>query len=185
MALTESTPKNGCIYIVPARFDPDYPTLKESTEFDIQNVRALPAPAGGALVWSGRTLHFGGRCDKEATIPRIAISFAASTPAFEDPKMRLMFGDRKQDLVLTVDKGHVTVTNGVQLQEENEKGKGKGKESTVQVGERKHSYLGKETMSMPGLRTRMGVVATQLWAYQPRIPMTPHLKALLKSLEDK
>ena len=176
VALTDATPKNGCIYVVPARFDPDYHTLKESTEFDVQNLRALPAPAGSVLVWSGRTLHFGGRADKDAKTPRISISFAASTPAFEDPKMRFIFSDFKQDTQKeqTTEKGKV----------ENETGKGKEKSAAPAMNaERRFSGLGMETVSLPGLKTRMGIIATQLWTYEHRIPLPPHVKDLLRSLE--
>jgi len=88
----------------------DYLSAKESCEFDVQNVRALPAPAGSILAWGtsfqrknvwrfdalfrgtwvgGRTLHFGGRASTWATVPRIALSMAFSTAEFEDPWLRL------------------------------------------------------------------------------------------------
>ncbi|GLC34877.1 hypothetical protein PLESTM_000249400 [Pleodorina starrii] len=55
---------------------------------DLQAVRALPAAAGEALLWSGRLLHWGGAADAEATDPRVAMSFAASAPEFEPPSLR-------------------------------------------------------------------------------------------------
>eukprot|EP00743_Colponemidia_sp_Colp-15_P007079 GILK01007638.1.p1 GENE.GILK01007638.1~~GILK01007638.1.p1 ORF type:complete len:330 (+),score=30.33 GILK01007638.1:40-1029(+) len=92
--LTEATLTNGCMYVVPAYFDPEYiqqatTTAAESTDFDIQSIQAVPASVGSCLLWSGRLLHFGGRASFRAAHPRISLSFALSHPSFEDPFVRL------------------------------------------------------------------------------------------------
>eukprot|EP00026_Physarum_polycephalum_P010693 Phypoly_transcript_10867.p1 GENE.Phypoly_transcript_10867~~Phypoly_transcript_10867.p1 ORF type:complete len:357 (+),score=68.35 Phypoly_transcript_10867:196-1266(+) len=90
VALTDATPTNGCIYAVPAKWDENYyKTGQESTDFDPQNLRALPIKAGDALAWTGRTIHFGSRAAPDAPFPRMSIEFAASVADFEDPNQRL------------------------------------------------------------------------------------------------
>lgn len=176
------------MYVVPSRFDPDYPTLKETLDFDVQNVRALPAPAGSALVWSGRTLHFGGRADKDSQWPRISFSFAASTPAFEDPKMRYSISDRSHDIVIKIQPQDLAKVQEKQKESEREKeketdGKGKEKDKEQQQQHQTQRNVEAHTVTLPGLRVRLGLIATQLWAYEYRIPISRHLKEVLRSLE--
>jgi len=90
VALTEATPTNGCIYAVPAKWDENYyKTGQESTNFDHQNLRALPVKAGDALVWTGRTIHFGSRAAPDAQFPRTSLEFAATVAEFENPNRLL------------------------------------------------------------------------------------------------
>jgi hypothetical protein len=56
------------MYVLPRAFDsehlnttPESAASSDYTQIEPQDIRALPAPAGDALLWSGRTLHFGGR----------------------------------------------------------------------------------------------------------------------------
>jgi Phytanoyl-CoA dioxygenase (PhyH) len=73
--LTDATPLNGCMYVLPEKLDPGIgekllppqPTLAL-----LQNVRALPAAAGSVLGWNTRILHWGGRSSDQADQPRIA-----------------------------------------------------------------------------------------------------------------
>ncbi|KXZ53193.1 hypothetical protein GPECTOR_7g1086 [Gonium pectorale] len=176
VALTDATPDNGCIYVVPADLDPRYPRHPLNSEraaagdgdedggngeahsrrakealaapaassrssgvaaagaaaaaeaaaaaaaeppggdpsvavTDPQAVRALPAAAGEALIWSGQLLHWGGAADAEPdcsacsrschdggaggdglgaarTEPRVAMSFATADPRFEPHGLR-------------------------------------------------------------------------------------------------
>lgn len=81
LPLTEATPMNGCIYIVPAHWDEDIanPATAEPKEFrladkQLQNIRALPAPAGSLLGWNQRILHWGGRASDRAAGPRCSIA---------------------------------------------------------------------------------------------------------------
>ena len=53
-------------------------------------MRALPAKAGDALVWTGRLLHFGGRASAKAQIPRISLAIAFSSERLEAKRTRKM-----------------------------------------------------------------------------------------------
>lgn len=74
--LTDSTPLNGCMYVLPEKLDPG---IGERLLFPqpslalLQNVRALPAAAGSVLGWNTRILHWGGRSSAQAQEPRISV----------------------------------------------------------------------------------------------------------------
>jgi ectoine hydroxylase-related dioxygenase (phytanoyl-CoA dioxygenase family) len=73
--LTEATPLNGCIYIVPAHLDPTYNTPQDSDwKFQHQDIRALPSPAGGLFMWNQAIIHWGARSSPLAAGPRISMS---------------------------------------------------------------------------------------------------------------
>ncbi|MBS1955559.1 MAG: SAM-dependent methyltransferase [Cyanobacteria bacterium SZAS-4] len=77
IALTDTTPDNGCIYVVPASRDDHYPNDTIVREVrDLQNIRALPAYAGDVLAWNESLLHWGSRSSSKAKNPRISISFS-------------------------------------------------------------------------------------------------------------
>ena len=81
IAVTDATPLNSCIYLVPANRDAKYEqalhTLdKVSIElFPLENIRALPAPAGSLSCWDQYLLHWGSRSSKRAKEPRISYAF--------------------------------------------------------------------------------------------------------------
>jgi hypothetical protein len=53
LPLTDATPLNGCMYLVPADRDPTYGREDEiELRFRPQDIRALPAAAGGILLWN-------------------------------------------------------------------------------------------------------------------------------------
>lgn len=87
--LTESTPLNGCIYMVPADRDPTYNTDKQNEwQFDYQDIRALPALPGSILAWNQQVLHWGARGSQRETNPRISVAVefqAADIPPFRQP----------------------------------------------------------------------------------------------------
>lgn len=60
--LTDATPENGCVYLVPAGQDRNYGKA-DATRADapLTGIRALPAKAGDALIWTGETYHWRGR----------------------------------------------------------------------------------------------------------------------------
>ena len=72
--LTDATPLNGCMYIVPAYLDEGYLKDNDTITPELHNVRALPAPAGSALLWNQRMLHWGGKSSQRATTPRISVA---------------------------------------------------------------------------------------------------------------
>jgi hypothetical protein len=75
LPLTDTTPLNGCLYIVPADRDPYYNKPNEGIlDFKYSDIRALPATAGSILGWTDATLHWGSHSSKLATTPRISIA---------------------------------------------------------------------------------------------------------------
>lgn len=81
LPLTDATPLNGCIHVVPAHWDENIhdPVAAEPKEFrlvdrKLQDIRALPAPAGSLLAWNQLVLHWGGRASARAAGPRCSIA---------------------------------------------------------------------------------------------------------------
>jgi len=73
--LTDATPLNGCMYIVPANLDPGYNGKGDDVGVQrLQDVRALPARAGSVLMWNQDLLHWGGASSQHAPHPRISFS---------------------------------------------------------------------------------------------------------------
>lgn len=76
MPLTDATPLNACMYVMPAHLDPNLPHTLDGNDFtmrDWQSIRALPAPAGSALAWNTQVMHWGARSSCMASEPRISI----------------------------------------------------------------------------------------------------------------
>lgn len=74
--LTDATPLNSCMYVLPTHLDPNYPDNidKQTVEHDqLQCVRALPAKAGSVLGWNSYVIHWGGQSSQWAEEPRISI----------------------------------------------------------------------------------------------------------------
>ena len=93
MALSDATPINGCIYLLPAHLDErfqarvwdgdDNAVVKEP-----QNIRAVPAAAGSILAWNQGVLHWGGRASRLASTPRCSLSWEfqrGDKPPFSKP----------------------------------------------------------------------------------------------------
>lgn len=73
--LTDATPLNGCMYIVPANRDPYYRKEGDDIRVDnVQDIRALPAKAGSVLMWNQCLLHWGSASSPRAPHPRISFS---------------------------------------------------------------------------------------------------------------
>lgn len=85
---TDATPLNGCMYLLPLPRDPNFPDRPD--DFDassLQDVRALPAPAGSVLAWNQYILHWGGRASRWADGPRMSTGIyvqAGDVPLFTD-----------------------------------------------------------------------------------------------------
>ncbi|HTY53874.1 MAG TPA: phytanoyl-CoA dioxygenase family protein [Candidatus Binataceae bacterium] len=74
--LTESTPLNGCIYIVPADRDPTYGTYNDARmQFELPAIRALPAAPGDFFIWNQAVMHWGSRTSPRAAESRISMAF--------------------------------------------------------------------------------------------------------------
>lgn len=78
LPLTDATPLNGCMYVVPASLDHRYHTFGkpgEDTSVNYQDIRAVPAKSGSVLFWSSQLLHWGGRSSARAQHPRVSVAF--------------------------------------------------------------------------------------------------------------
>jgi hypothetical protein len=74
--LTDATPLNGCMSLLPAHLDPNYPdNLNDCSVANPQDIRALTAIAGSVLCWNHSVLHWGGRSSHKADFPRISMAF--------------------------------------------------------------------------------------------------------------
>lgn len=73
--LSEATPLNGCMYIVPAHLDPAYnkPSYN-GPPFSAYAVRALPAVPGDYFIWNQAVLHWGGPTSEFAESPRMSMA---------------------------------------------------------------------------------------------------------------
>lgn len=73
--LTESTPQNGCMYVLPANMDPVYNTENEKAwQVDMAAIRALPGKPGDVFCWNQAVLHWGSRTSRFAKGPRISMA---------------------------------------------------------------------------------------------------------------
>ena len=89
IALSEATPENGCIYLVPADRDPAYNTAEDDQfKFGLGDIRALPCGPGTVLSWNQAVLHWGSRSSVRAKAPRISVAFEfqrGDVPPFNVP----------------------------------------------------------------------------------------------------
>jgi hypothetical protein len=101
--LTDATPENSCLYVIPAFCDPGYHggdrddtdpmQVALSSPEAYQNIRCLSEKAGGAVCFTHRIFHWGSK-GRERKLenhgdtkvgPRIALSFAYAEDQFEPP----------------------------------------------------------------------------------------------------
>jgi hypothetical protein len=93
VALSDATPLNGCIYVLPAHLDERFKQRfwnGDGNTFvsELQSVRALPATAGTLLAWNQNLLHWGGRASGKGAAPRTSVAFEfqrGDRPAFNPP----------------------------------------------------------------------------------------------------
>ena len=101
VALTDASPDNSCLYFIPRDADPGYTAGDDCaavaalggdalraclpTAEAMQRIRAVPAAAGSAVLFSHRTFHWGSAGRRGCTAPRVAMSFGAACPSFEAP----------------------------------------------------------------------------------------------------
>jgi phytanoyl-CoA dioxygenase PhyH len=99
---TDATPLNGCMYLLPLSRDPNVGKRSDAVEpGSLQDVRALPAPAGSVLAWNQYILHWGGAASRFADGPRMSTGIyvqAGDVPLFTDKPVdfdqALPFGKR-------------------------------------------------------------------------------------------
>lgn len=82
ITLTDATPTNSCLYVVPAHLDDDFPERHRLSRArpanrsvsDFQNIRALPASVGSVIGWNPNLLHWGSRSSERAEQSRISFA---------------------------------------------------------------------------------------------------------------
>ncbi len=73
--LSEASPLNGCMYILPANRDPVYGTADEGAlQVDYQSIRALPGQSGDFFIWNQAVLHWGAQSSPFAEKPRMSMA---------------------------------------------------------------------------------------------------------------
>lgn len=89
IAISEATPHNGCLRIVPKHLDPTYGTPEEGEwRYDEASVRMMPALPGDVLMWNQAVTHWGGKALSGAS--RVSMSFETQrldVPSREAPLM--------------------------------------------------------------------------------------------------
>jgi len=93
---TDATPDNSCLYVVPRPHDPGYFEGDDDAEDApdplsvalnckqaYQHVRALPATAGSAVIFTHRIIHWGSKGWPDCTEPRISFSFGCADGSYE------------------------------------------------------------------------------------------------------
>lgn len=106
--LTDATPLNSCMYVLPMRHDGNIPgNLEEAPSFGnfmaIQNIRAVPAAAGSALGWNTHVMHWGGRSTEWAEQPRISVAIFFHS---RDCRLNDIDYDRAREGFASQDFGH-------------------------------------------------------------------------------
>ena len=90
--ISAATPLNGCMYIVPANFDPTYGTDKDKEwKFEYSSIRALPGNPGDFFIWNQAVLHWGSRTSPRAGESRVSMAFEfqrSDVPAFNNPTIK-------------------------------------------------------------------------------------------------
>ncbi|WP_269715384.1 phytanoyl-CoA dioxygenase family protein [Caulobacter sp. NIBR2454] len=73
--LTEASPLNGCMYMLPANRDPVYGTEQEKNwQVDFPSIRALPGKPGDYFTWNQAVLHWGAQSSPFAEKPRMSMA---------------------------------------------------------------------------------------------------------------
>jgi hypothetical protein len=71
------TTSHSCMHVLPTHLDPNYPENLGEVSVPVeslQDIRALPAPAGSVLGWNEYALHWGSRGTLAAESPRISMT---------------------------------------------------------------------------------------------------------------
>lgn len=92
ITITDATPLNSCMYVLPAQRDPEYKMAISdikvgATKFNLEDVRAIPANAGVLSCWDQYLYHWGSRSSHRASEPRISYALycqRGDIPPFDD-----------------------------------------------------------------------------------------------------
>ncbi len=100
VTVTDATPLNSCMYVVPRNRGPQYERAIHDletggTEFNLEDIRALPTKAGALSCWDQYLFHWGSRSSKRAPAPRISYAMycqRGDTPPVDDASLDLRHG---------------------------------------------------------------------------------------------
>ncbi|KAG2497988.1 hypothetical protein HYH03_004247 [Edaphochlamys debaryana] len=92
--LTDACPENSCLYMIPRWADPGYHAGDDDDGPDplsvamgskeaFQAIRAFPAEAGSAIMFTHRIIHWGSRGRKGFHTPRVAVSWGCAADEYE------------------------------------------------------------------------------------------------------
>lgn len=82
--LTNATPENGCMSVLPLSCEKDYPApVTDPSEIALQDILCLPAKAGSVLGWRQDLYHWGGRSHRNAETPRLSLSLEFQNSALD------------------------------------------------------------------------------------------------------
>ena len=76
VSLSEATPRNACMHLVPLGDDPAWPHSLSRRPFQTTSARAMPTRPGDVLAWNANVLHWGGSCDPTFGQVRASLSFS-------------------------------------------------------------------------------------------------------------
>lgn len=106
ISITDATPLNSCMYVLPKSRDPQYAQAIHDLKIGVdqialEDIRALPTRAGSLSCWDQHIFHWGSRSSKRAQIPRISYAMycqRGDVPPFDDIPIdlydRIDFGTR-------------------------------------------------------------------------------------------
>lgn len=100
ITLTEATPLNSCMYVLPKDRDPEYEQAIDDLEtgasrLALEDIRALPTPPGVLSCWDQYLYHWGSRSSARAPAPRISYALycqRGDLAAFDDTFIDLRQG---------------------------------------------------------------------------------------------
>ena len=95
LPLTDATPANSCMYVVPADRDPTYGKARTADwQPALADIRALPATAGSALGWTQELLHWGSSAHPRETSVRISVDMEFQSAQAAPMNQPLMAADQ-------------------------------------------------------------------------------------------
>ena len=84
LPLTDATPENGCMSVLPLSCEREYSTpITDASQIPVQDVLSLPAKAGSLLGWRQDLFHWGGRSHTSAHAPRLSLSLEFQNAALD------------------------------------------------------------------------------------------------------
>jgi hypothetical protein len=100
--ITNATPENSCMYVLPACDDIHYPTGDTDYDIPLQSIRALPASPGDIIIFNHNIIHWGSQSSQWAPEPRRAMAFECQIerqPAYNTPTFKPLIEPSKDSII--------------------------------------------------------------------------------------